>query len=112
MKDDGQDNTEFPNPVEIEIIIVHTKFPIGLLVATPVALNALEASGESSYKYLTKHCAGNWGELCQEDWATNDDALETGGRLLSAYTINSGVSIWIITEWDRSVTTILLPSDY
>lgn len=112
MEDEGQDKADFPDPVEIEIIIVHTKFPLGLLVATPAALNALEDSGESSYKYLAMHCAGNWGELCPEDWATNDDALETGGRLLSAYKLSNGVSIWIITEWDRSVTTILLPFDY
>lgn len=112
MENDGQDNPNFPNSVEIEIIIVQNRFPLGVLVVTPPTLEAIDASGESPYKYLTMHCTGNWGKLCPEDWAINDDALKTGSRILSAYTRNSGVSIWIITEWDRSATTILLSSDY
>jgi hypothetical protein len=55
---------------------------------------------------------GDWGDLCQEDIDENNRALEVGSRILSAYTSSSKVKFWIITEWDRSVTTVLLPSEY
>lgn len=60
---------------------------------------------------LHRHAQGDWGEVCEEDKAQNDLALERGERILSSYTV-SGKTIWIITEWDRSVTTILFPEDY
>ena len=60
---------------------------------------------------LVRHIEGDWGEVCKEDWASNDAALKNGDRLLSAYTVN-GKLIWIITEWDRSATTILFPDEY
>ena len=63
-------------------------------------------------KALARHAEGDWGEaLCIEDVAANDSALADGGRLLSAYQIG-GIKVWIITEWDRSATTILLPAEY
>ena len=62
---------------------------------------------------LQKHHSGDWGELCKEDKQANDFAVENGYRILSAYTIGENkVKIWIITEWDRNVTTILLPEEY
>lgn len=61
--------------------------------------------------YLKRHNSGDWGDICSEDWELNDDALEDGGRLFSAYETPAG-KIWIITEADRSVTTILLPKEY
>jgi len=60
---------------------------------------------------LLQHQSGNWGDVCNEDWTSNDLALEHGDRILSSYII-SGTKIWIITEWDRSVTTLLLPEEY
>ena len=60
---------------------------------------------------LARHAAGDWGECGEEDSQTNDESLRDGGRLLSVYT-HQGQRIWIITEWDRTATTILLPSDY
>jgi hypothetical protein len=60
---------------------------------------------------LSKHASGDWGEVCAEDKESNDQALKDGDRILSAYTIN-GRKIWIITEWDRSVTTVLFPEEY
>jgi len=57
-------------------------------------------------------CPRGWGEVCQEDWQANDEALETGERLLSAYRTSKDERIWIITEHDRSVTTLLLPDEY
>ena len=59
-----------------------------------------------------KHINGDWGNLCEEDKKANDNALITQDRLLSKYTYDDGTDIYIITEWDRSVTTILFPSEY
>lgn len=60
-----------------------------------------------------RHICGDWGDLCDEDKEVNEDALVNGGRLMSSYTFeNTGEKIWIITEADRSATTILFPSDY
>ncbi len=61
---------------------------------------------------LQRHLAGDWGNLCNEDRATNELALLEGDRLFSAYTKVGVPPIWIITEWDRSVTTILFPDEY
>jgi hypothetical protein len=72
-------------------------------------------------KYLYQHEHGDWGDVCDEDKAINDDAFKHGGRILSAYTIDPSKgksegfgdnTLWIITEWDRSVTTLLLPEEY
>ena len=60
---------------------------------------------------LQRHQSGDWGKVCQEDKATNDEALSEGNRLLSCYEID-GRDVWVITEWDRSVTTILFPEEY
>lgn len=61
---------------------------------------------------LARHARGDWGEVCEEDAAANEQALEAGARLLSAYDAPDGTRFWVITEWDRSVTTVLLPDDY
>ena len=92
--------------------IVNAKFPLGQLVATPDALNALEDSGQSPAFFLEKHQAGDWGELGNEDKRANDQALVDGSRILSAYRTLKGVKIWIITEADRSSTCVLLPENY
>ena len=63
------------------------------------------------FPLLDKHIQGNWGEVDEEDKQTNNEALELGNRVLSAYTLD-GEKLWIITEWDRSMTTILFPSEY
>jgi hypothetical protein len=62
-------------------------------------------------KCLDWHLSGDWGDLCEEDRQANEDALKNGDRLLSAYGTR-GDKIWIITEWDRSVTTVLFPDEY
>ena len=61
---------------------------------------------------LRRHAAGDWGEVCPADKAENDLSLREGFRLLSAYTDRNGTKFWIITEADRSATTVLLPKDY
>jgi len=89
-----------------------SRFALGQLVATPGALEALEAAGENPADYLSRHQAGDWGTLTPEDWQLNDQAVKEGSRIFSTYILPTGVKIWIITEWDRSATTILLPSEY
>lgn len=85
-------------------------FDLGAVVATPGALLRIPPS--EVIAALARHACGDWGEVDSEDWAANNRSLEDGTRLLSAYTSPDGTRFWIITEWDRSVTTILLPSEY
>lgn len=87
-------------------------FDLGQPVATPGALDALEQAGELPLAYLFRHVTGDWGDLDPEDIEENELSLAQGFRLLSAYHLSSGTKIWVITEADRSVTTILLPEEY
>ena len=88
------------------------RFPLGQTVATPGALAALQRAGESPITYLSRHVHGDWGVVGKEDARANDDALLHGSRLLSAYTLSTEERLWIITEADRSYTTLLLPEEY
>jgi hypothetical protein len=88
------------------------KFPLGQIVATPAAIEAMAESGQTPQFFLDRHVSGDWGQVDAEDWQSNDEALKDGTRLLSAYTTLKGRKLWVITEWDRSSTTILLPEDY
>ena len=90
----------------------HASFPLGQIMATPGCLRALEEAGEQASDFLQRHQRRDWGCVCAEDRRANDDALIEGARLLSAYRLRNGVRIWIITEGDRSVTTLLLPNEY
>lgn len=86
------------------------KFALGQILITPGAKDALEHSDVITA--LGRHRSGDFGEVCEEDKALNEEAVETGDRILSAYFDRKGEKFWIITEWDRSATTILLPSEY
>jgi len=87
-------------------------FPAGHLVATPGAIALLESNHVPIMGLVARHLAGDWGEaLCEEDRHANDTALKVGTRILSAYRVGKE-KVWIITEWDRSATTVLLPEDY
>ena len=88
------------------------KFKLGELVATPAAIEALKESDEEAAFYIDRHAAGDWGVVGAEDQRHNDEALREGTRIFSAYILQSGVRIWVITEADRSATTVLLPEDY
>ncbi len=88
------------------------KFPLGRVVATPGALEALAASGQSPDYFLGRHVAGDWGQVSAGDQRLNDEALRDGSRLMSAYCTLRGTRVWVVTEADRSVTTILLPDEY
>jgi hypothetical protein len=85
--------------------------PLGRVVATPGALKLLLEAGGHPFDYLARHATGDWGELCAFDRRQNEIALREGYRVLSSYDIPTG-RIWIITEADRSVTTILSPEEY
>jgi hypothetical protein len=85
--------------------------PLGRVVATPGALKLLMEIGEDPFAYLARHATGDWGDLCAFDRRQNEIALRDGYRVLSSYEVPAG-RLWIITEADRSVTTILLPEEY
>jgi hypothetical protein len=95
----------------------HPKFELGKTVATPGALDALEASGQSPSEFLKRHLQLEQGDLCAEDHELNAEALQDGSRILSAFRTSKGVKIWLITEakdgnGHRSATTLLLPEEY
>jgi hypothetical protein len=88
------------------------KFPLGQIVATPGAVEALADAGQTPEFFLERHVIGDWGDVDGEDWKANDEALVDGTRLLSAYRTLRNVRIWIITEADRSSTCLLTPDEY
>jgi len=92
------------------------RFALGRVVAAPGALQLLDKHEVSVIDLLARHASGHdWGDLCPEDAHANDEALLHGGRLLSAYALKPDLAdarIWVITEWDRSTTTILRPEEY
>jgi len=92
------------------------KFPLGATVMTASVNDWIEGDPVKTKLIATllgKHAKGDWGDLDPDDWKANDAALKSGdGRLFSNYNWGADTKIWIITEWDRSVTTVLFPSDY
>ena len=90
---------------------MRTPLPLGRVVATPGALKLLMEAREHPFNFLDRHATGDWGELCAFDRRQNEIALSDGYRVLSSYDVLAG-RVWIITEADRSVTTILLPEEY
>ena len=92
---------------------VRPRFSLGRVVATPGAISTMEQFGIDPGSLLARHVTGDWGDLDDEDRTANDEALLYEGRLLSVYGApDSDSRIWLITEWDRSVTTLLRPEDY
>jgi hypothetical protein len=87
-------------------------FPLGQVVATPGALRLMEQHQVSPVSLLTRHAQGDWGSVDPEDAASNNEAIRQGSRILSSYFVHGDHHVWIITEWDRSVTTLLLPCEY
>ena len=87
-------------------------FPLGRVLATPGALDAIAHASQTPDEFLRRHVAGEWGELDAHDLAENLYGLKHGLRLLSRYRTNAGTVLWVITEADRASTTILLPQEY
>ncbi len=86
-------------------------FPLGHTVATPGALDACEEANVSPSSLLARHHGGDWGEIPPEDARENERSLKYGFRLLSSYPVGDA-TCWVLTESDRSLTTILLPEEY
>lgn len=88
-------------------------FELGKIVATPAAIEAMKLNNIDMVSLLTKHTSGDWGVVCAEDKRENDLSVKNGWRILSSYQLNTtGDKVWLITEADRSVTTLLLPEEY
>jgi hypothetical protein len=92
-------------------------FDLGQIVATPGALEAIQAADQQPHEFLVRHVTGDWGDLDQEDQSLNDDAVNDGSRILSAYVTRTNQRIYVITEATNGVglrycTTILLVSEY
>ncbi len=87
------------------------KYELGAVFATPGAIELLEAAGMDPADVLMRHTYCDWGDLCEFDWKANDRALVEGERLFSAYETCAG-RVWVITEADRTATTLLLPEEY
>lgn len=85
-------------------------FPLGQIVITCAAI--ADITPEDIFVALRRHAHADWGNVCADDRQANDAALQDGHRLLSSYRSARQIEFWILTEWDRSVTTVLLPSDY
>ena len=120
-------NAAAPAPTTPTIIYSNTaRFPLGQIVATPGALELLQETGFSAAALISRHVHGDWGDLCEEDRTENEFAVTRRLRILSCYRLvdaarlaatptdkrSSLPTLWIITEADRSVTTLLRPSDY
>ena len=88
------------------------RFRLGIIIATPGALQAFDRTGERPFDFIWRHMKGDWGDLCDEDKAENELSVEKELRILSAYHLKDGTKIWIITEADQSATTVLLPDEY
>ena len=99
---EGDSDTDRPEPL----------FDLGQLVATPGALQALQGAEQHPAELLVRHVSGDWGDLVDEDKLENELAVAKGLRVFSAYKLSTGDKVWVITEWDRSVTTFLLPNEY
>ena len=88
------------------------RFALGQTFITPGAQDALQIAGQTAIEFLHRHLAGDWGDLSDDDIKENELSIEQGFRLLSRYETAKGERLWIITEADRSATTILLPIEY
>ena len=111
-KENPMNNPESSTPPEQpkRALVKHRDIKLGQVVVTSNAAEQLSSS--VMLLAIARHCSGDWGDVCKEDWELNDEALKIDDRLHSVYCAPDGVKFWIITEWDRSVTTILLPDDY
>lgn len=87
-------------------------FPLGQIVATPGALEVLDQYAINAADLIKRHQSGDWGNVPPGDAEENIRSIENGWRILSSYVISDDQNLWIITEADRSVTTLLLPEEY
>lgn len=89
------------------------RFSLGEIVATPGAIEAMSEAETGASELLDRHVSGDWGDLGEDDKQENELSVREGFRIFSAYILpKTGIKVWVITEADRSLTTILLPSEY
>ena len=88
------------------------RFALGRCLATPGAVEAINDAGQAPADFLNRHLRGDWGDCDTDDKQANEDAVKTGARIFSVYHTQKEVKLWVITEADRSATTILLPEEY
>jgi hypothetical protein len=95
-----------------------SRFKLGKVVATPGALQALAEARQEPLHFLQLHASGAWGDLSRDDREANEQAVahegeaDRQGRVMSSYLTRAGTKLWVITEHDRSVTTLLVPGEY
>lgn len=111
MSSNSNNGKDTPESYPIIIIGPGPVFPLGRIVATPNVLRAVTERDDLAIG-VVRHGMADWGEVTHGDWLANDAAMIEGGRILSIYRSRKGVTFWIITEADRSATTVLLPEDY
>jgi len=87
-------------------------FPLGQVVSTPAALRLLKLQNSTPQELLELHRRGIWGTISEADARANKEALKSDARVLSSYSMTSVERVWVITEADRSATTLLLPEEY
>ena len=87
-------------------------FKLSQIVGTPGALEEMAKADQDPLELLRRHVTGDWGKVPEEDARENELSVEKGFRILSVYTLSTGVTIWILTEADRSATTYLRPEEY
>ncbi len=93
--------------------LTQLRFPIGRLMFSAGIHQLVQQGLLDPLSYLNRHVQGDWGDLSDSDRRRNDAALKSGeSRLFSSYSVTPQLTLWIITEWDRSVTTLLLPTEY
>jgi len=91
-------------------MISSAKFQLGIISSTPGVIRSVNS--EDAYECLCRHESGDWGDIGEEERFENDMALVADDRILSVYRDRNGVEFWIVTEWDRFATTVVLPSEY
>ncbi len=91
---------------------VEARFPLGHIFMTSGAEAALEEADQTPFEFFQRHVSGDWGDLDEHDRQLNEESVDGEGRLLSVYHTSRHAKLYVITEWDRSVSTILLPSEY
>jgi len=87
-------------------------FSLGRIVATPGALEALQRIQEDPHDYILRHVRGDWSQMDPHDQEENRRSVQEGHRIFSSFALKDGAKLWVVTEWDRSVTTLLTPIEY
>lgn len=99
-------------PAKAETTAEAARLPLGQIFITPGAQEAIREAGQLPLEFLLRHQSGDWGDLCGADKRENEVSTVNGFRILSKYHTSEGKALYVITEWDRSATTILLPEEY